>query len=341
MNKGKVKKTLVDLIQMIDLEAFSYLDPKKDELPYWPRMEASTAYFKAKGLLWTRTTNQVRELANDAAQIIEQFFDDEKFTVGEMLKNEGRWDLLETDEDGRIQYIKDEVLEEYDYRGPNNTSAVDALTEGVEKYFDPTSLPGVVDPKKYEMFGAVALNFLAQYVRSVKATYDYKTGDYAPRAGTNISTLEMEGLAAMVVSAMELACFGERLRSEERLQEKFEARLKQAVEKKDEEAKRLVGQATVEFAAAYKEEQKKERTAVALEKNRLRHQENHEAKALVLEEFGKNPTRFNTLEATGAHLVEYLQKIGIEKTQRTVVKWLSEAAQQKGLRFGYKKINTK
>ena len=319
---------------MINVDAFQYLDPKSGLMHHWPIIEASTAFFRAKSLLHARSSEEIKRLVVEADSIVDVFFDAEKSHLIQQLKDDKRWDLFETDEDGNIGRVRDEALDEYDSFNRDTTSDFEALMNAMDQFFDPSLIEDVQDPQEFEIFAAVAMCYLAQYVRDLKLRLDLKLMKWVPRSRSEFEAHEIVRFASKVICAMELLGHAQKLRDTQRLEKKFEDRLNQHLNQQSITTSQLIAQIKQESHIASLEEQSLQRKRRSAENNQLRHQENHAAKKIVLESWELNPRQFGTLEATGDYYEEVLRKLGYQTKQRTVVKWVSKRAAELGIPFG-------
>lgn len=323
---------------MTDVTAFKYLDPKTGVIHYWPITEASSVFFRAKGLLHKRSAEEIVRLAEEANAIIDVFFDAEKSHLEQQLKADGRWDLFETDDEGRIGRIRDEAVDEYDVYNRETTSEFEALTLAMDQFFDPTLIEEVTDPEEYEIFAAVALCYLAQYIRDLKEKlvlrYPPVKIERVPRTKSEYEAKEIIGFASTVITAMEFLGHAQKLQDAQRAEKKFQDRLNQHLNQQSVTNNQLIEQIKHETLLSAREDQALERKRRSAENNQLRHQKNHAAKKLVLDDWEIHPKKFGTLEATGDHYETFLEGLGYKVTKRTVIKWLSKRASELGIPFG-------
>lgn len=322
---------------MINFDNFNLFDPKVGIVPYTPIREASSVMYKARGLLWNRNADEIKALAADADSIIEAYFDQERDALMEQIKTDKRYELLESDCDGNIQGIRDEAADEYDVFNRDTTSDVDALANAIDQLFDPTTIDQIKDPEPFELFAALSLSCLANYVKTTKFSLDLKTMSRVPRTSASFTSYEVSHMSSMVFEAMELANYSEGLRNKERLEKKFEERLQQYRSQQSDSEQQLIEKIRTETLEAVREEEQKARSVKARENNQARHQKNHEAKKVVTEQWAADPRRFSTLEAAGEYYVQVLEQMGFDHKQRTVVKWLSAKARELEIRFSTKR----
>lgn len=71
----------------------------------------------------------------------------------------------------------------------------------------------------------------------------------------------------------------------------------------------------------------------ALALNKVRHEKNHEARAMAIEEWEKNPSKYPSAEKAGRAIADWLRSKGHNFEPRTVTGWIRSHAKQKGVRF--------
>jgi hypothetical protein len=67
--------------------------------------------------------------------------------------------------------------------------------------------------------------------------------------------------------------------------------------------------------------------------NKERHAKRDKAKALVLQEWQKDVSRFPSAEKAGSHFADWLEAQGYSYEPRTVVTWIREHAKAKGIKL--------
>ena len=310
---------------------FEYFDPLKGQFPNWPFPQGQSIVYRARSILYGRSAEQIREIAQDADGIIEQYFDHEKQSVLDAIKADGRYDLLEGDED-RITGFKDEAADHYDVRTSENTSDLDALQEAMDSFFDPTCVE-IENLREYEYFAVLSLWLIGECVDDLENKFDFSKMERVKRTDRKIDAHDTARMARHLLDAMEAVCYAERLRDVERTQNKYEAQIEKIRAKhvalSDEEATRVRAEVLREVA----EEARARRVEQSKENNRIRHQGNHDVRKQVLEMWEQNPTQFPSAEKAGAHYVEVLSQRGIDREHRTVVGWIRARAKELGVRF--------
>jgi hypothetical protein len=313
-------------------DQFKYFDPVKGKLPYFPFHEANWIVSRARGVLYGRSDREIRLLAEDASQLIDFYFDNEKDASIEMIKSEGRYELLDGDEDGRYFSIKDEAHEHYDIRTSENTSDLDALKEALGSFFDPTTVD-VNDVKEYEYFAILALWLVGDYAKALKLALDFKTMEYVKREPGTLDAFHTARLGQSLIAAMEAVCYAERMGDVERIRKRYDDRIHEIQETHKPVTAEDIDRIRAEIRQQIEEDSKARQVEHAKELNQARHQGNNAIRKQVLDQWETNTTQFPSAEKAGAHYVDVLAKQGIEREHRTVVGWIRTRAKELGIRF--------
>lgn len=310
---------------------FEHFDPLKGNFQNWTFPQGSSIVYRARSILYGRTEKEIRAIAEDADQIISAYFDSEKHSVVEAIKADGRYELLEGDED-RITGFKDEAAEHYDVRTSENTSDFDALQEAMGSFFDPSTLE-VENLREYEYFAVLALWLIGDCVEEMETHFDLSQMKRVKRANRTLDASDTARVARHLIDAMEAVCYAEQLRQIERTQNRYEKQIEkiQSAHKPltDEEAMRI----RAEVLQQVEQDAKARRVEQAKENSRRRHQENNDVKQQVLDLWEQNTTQFPSAEKAGAYYVDVLAQRGIEREHRTVVGWIRARAKELGIRF--------
>lgn len=311
---------------------FEFFDPQKGSLTDWRFPQASSVIYRARSILRDRSREEIFSIAEDADQIISTYFDQEKESVIDAIKADGRYDLLEGDED-RVTGFKDEAADHYDVRNSDNTSDLDALQEAIGSLFDPTVVE-IKDLKEYEYFAVLALWLIGDFVQDYENKYDFAQRKYVPRERNSLDSYDTAKAAKHLIDAMEAVCYAEKLRDIERLELKYQEKIEKIqagkavkINKKDlegikEELRKQIQTETME-----------RRREQSIKNNDIRHQSNRQIKKLVQDQFAQDPRRFNSAEKAARHFVDVLENQGVIREQRTVATWIREAAKAHGIRF--------
>ena len=311
---------------------FEYFDPQKGSLTDWRFPQASSVIYRARSILRDRSREEIFSIAEDADQIISAYFDQEKESVIDAIKADGRYDLLEGDED-RVTGFKDEAAEHYDVRNSDNTSDLDALQEAIGSLFDPTVVV-IEGLKEYEYFAVLALWLIGDFVQDYEHKYDFAQHKYIPRERNSLDSYDTAKAAKHLIDAMEAVCYAEKLRDIERLELKYQEKIEKIqagkavkIDKKDLEGIKE------ELRKQIQTESLERRREQSIKNNDIRHQSNRQIKKLVQDQFAQDPRRFNSAEKAARHFVDVLENQGVIREQRTVATWIREAAKAHGIRF--------
>jgi len=313
-------------------DQFKFFDPLTGKLPYWPFHEGNWIASRAKSVLYGRTDPEIRYLAQDASQMISDYFDQEESAAIEMLKSEGRTDLLESDEDGRFWRLKDEAVDSHDIRTSENTSDFDALQEALETLFDPSVLD-VPNVNEYEYFAVMALCLIGDYAKSLEVEVSLVKMDYVQRTSKKYDSPEVVRLGRLLLEAMDAVCYAERLKERSKTQTRYEERIQKIQAKHRPISEQDIDQIRAEALDQFLTDAKAQRKLQSQESNRIRHQANYDAQKIVLEIWEQNPRQFSSAEKAGDHYVGILEARGIKRSHRTVVDWIRARAKELGIRF--------
>jgi hypothetical protein len=311
---------------------FDNFDPIKDQLPYWPIAEARNIAWRARSILGGRTKEEVKNIAQDASSIIDAYFDGEKDAAIQLIKSEGRYELLEGDEDGRYYSIKPEAYDEFDIRDSDTTSNLEALQDAMSNFFDPTVIE-VEDLKDYEYFAAMALWFLGDYIKILNYELDLNAREFVKRPNKEYTTSDVSRMGSVVVQAMDAVSLAEKMRDTLRTEEKYEERIKKIQENQQIFTQADMEKIREEIKKEINNEEKAQRKHWSDTSNEVRHQPNRNIKKMVLDLFDENPRQYSSAEKAADYYLEVLQKQNIKRSHRTVADWIRERAKEKGIRF--------
>jgi hypothetical protein len=209
----------------------NHYDPMKDEVSWAPFQEARDIAWRARYVLRGRTTQDVRWLGAELDSWIDAYFDDEKTNSIEMLKSEGRYDLLESDDEGERWSIKPEASDDYDIRTSENTRAIDAAKEVFET-MEILRHSDVQDAKEYEYFAAMALAMIGSYLHSLEYVFDISQMKSVKRPTKAYQPHEVSRFASLLIDAMEAVTYAEGVKKFSQLTVITEATLNRAEELK-------------------------------------------------------------------------------------------------------------
>jgi len=313
---------------------FEYLEPTKEQLPIWPHHHANGIAWRARSLIYGRSTNNIKDIAADIDHIIEAFFDYEINIAKEEIRNSGQTGFVETDDEGHFEGFTDKAYEEFNIKDKENTSEIEALQEGFDNFYDPEEV-NVPNIKEYEYFATMALSKLDDYIRNHNFKYDFVSLKYVPRAKDDPDKSGGSSGCTALLEAMEAVAYAERLRAIESIKNKYE--------KKIEELKSSTIDPDIireQVKTELVEEDKKIKQEASAAKNNIRHAENRSIKQMVLDEFDNefsaNRTRFLSAEKAADHFVDWLENnhgITAVRSHRTVAGWIRTHAKNCGIKF--------
>ncbi len=202
--------------------SLDHFDSMKDEISWAPFSEAQGIVWRARYLLRGRTSKEVRWLASELDSWIDAFFDSEKDFAVQKAKEENRYDLFETDEDGNIIRLSSDAYDELDAKTSDNTTPIEAAKEVFES-MDILHDPDIPDAKEYEYYAAMALAMVGSYLENLKSTFDIKQMKRVPRLTKDYQPHEVSMLARDLISAMEAVTYAESVRKISQMKEITEA----------------------------------------------------------------------------------------------------------------------
>lgn len=311
---------------------FNFFDPLKGVFHNWAFPHGSSVIYRARSILSGRTAEQIRDIANDADSIISAFFDHEKESTITLIKADGRYDLLEGDED-RVTGLKSDSADEYGLRTSDNTSDLDALQEAMGSFFDPTVLD-IQNLQECEYFATLALWLIGDCVEEMETQFDLHQMKRVKRATRNLDSIDTARLAQHLIEAMEAVCYAEKLREVDRVEAKYETMIQKIQSGSEVKITHSdLDKIREEMRRQIQEEARQERREKLVANNEIRHQENREMKQLVLEQFAINPRQFDSAEKAADHFVDILEQRKKPRSHRTVADWIREYARNNGIRF--------
>jgi hypothetical protein len=306
-------------------EKFKYYDPKGTTYVYWPHEEVGEISWRARRILNSREVNEIANLAQDADWLIETYFEGEARQARADIEEAGRWDLIEADEEGHFMGILPEAHEEFDIRDEDNTSKVEALEAALESIFDPENTE-VKNPNDYEIVAAFALSKIEDYVVELDYERDIPSYKYKKKEKRDLDKANMRRLGQHLIMAMDAVGCAERLLKVSQVIEKYEKKLKNIEHQPPDPLIQKIKQDLMEEA-------KEKRRQDSIAKNDIRHERTRLLKKMVLEEYEKDPRRFNSSEEAGEHCREMLRSKGYSLTNRTVVGYVRARAKELGIRY--------
>jgi hypothetical protein len=313
---------------------FEYLEPTKEKLPIWPHHHANSIAWRARSLIYRRSTADVKAIATDSDHIIEAFFDYEMRIAKDEISNSGYSGYVQTDDEGHFEGFTDEAYEKFNIRDKENTGELDALQEGFDSFFDPSEVD-VLDIKEYEYFAVWAISKLDDYIRQNTYKYDFASHKYVPRAKDDPDRFGGVSACNDLLEAMEAVSYAERLRAIESIKNKYEQKIED-LKSATVDASVIREQVKLELV----EEDKKIKQEASAAKNDIRHAKNRSIKQMVLDELDKewaaNRNRFPSAEKAADHFFYWLEDnrgSTAVRSHRTVAGWIRVHAKNCGVKF--------
>ena len=311
---------------------FNFFHPLKGVFQNWAFPQGSSIIYRARSILSGRTAEQIRDIAYDADSIISTFFDHEKESTINLIKADGRYDLLEGDK-GRVTGLKGDSADEYGLLTSENTSDLDALKEAMGSLFDPAALE-IQNLQECEYFAVLALWLIGDCVEEMETQFDLNQMKRVKRASRTLDSIDTARLARHLIEAMDAVCYAEKLREVDRVESKYESMIQKiqigsAVKIPHSDLDKI----REEMRREIQEQAQQERREQSVANNQIRHQENREMKQLVLEQFAMNPREFDSAEKAADHFVDILEQRKKPRSHRTVADWIREYARNNGIRF--------
>ena len=315
---------------------FDEFDPLKGDIPYNYRFSAmSDIAWRARRLLRGRTSKQVRNLAQDASMVVEEFFESAKREEIERLEREGDTDFCDSqvDEFGGVSFrFRSDLEDELEIPTADNTSELEAFKESYGSWIDP-SADEVPDAKDHDYYAAMALWFIADAIEALHYRWDFSDGwmkaRRVPREQTALEASEMANVGGQLIKAMETVCYAEQVFETDQLKQRFDAQIQRIRETHVAEQERVIEQVRAEFEA--EERQRRSEQARAL--SRKRHRKGDEAKQRVIEHWQADPSAHASAERAGIFYADWLETLGHQFQPRTVVNWIRTHAKAQGIRL--------
>ena len=304
-----------------DLEKF---DPMKGEVSWAPFRAAKDIAWRARNLLHGRNSDQVQSLASELDSWIDAYFDSENESSIQMLKDEKRYDLLDSDEDGNNWQIKSEAHDEFDIRSSDNTEPIEAAKEVFES-MDILHAPDIPDAKDYEYFAAMALSMIGSYLAALESTFDIKEMKSVKRLTKDYQTHEVSRFGSQLIEAMEVVTYAESLKSIARIEETMRTSLEKALKK---DVSIVEEQVKEQLTAIHNEHKDKQKKWGQLGKDESL-KERDKSRAAVLAQWDadvslQKKSIAKAAAALWAWLVDQRYKQSLQEfSPETIVKWIS------------------
>lgn len=312
--------------------AFANFKPTNGSVSFRHFDQLSSIAWRARNLLEKRTDEQVESMVSVIDDMIEDYFRTAKDEEIERLKSEGKYEYLEGDEDGNYLDIKSDAESELDYPTAENTREIDALEMIVGTW---SNIFGdeAPEPLDHEYFAALALAKIGEIINSLEYTYDYKTRKFEKRDPKNsVESYIYRRAAEKAIEAMEAVVIAENKRETDRLESRYRKLLDEAKAHASAALRQHIDEQVQAAIEDFKERQKEE----ARNNGRLAHKDLESHKALVLEDWEKDPSAHRSADRAAVFYVDWLKEVhGVQKDYqpRTVSKWIREHARVKGIRL--------
>jgi hypothetical protein len=314
------------------VDVFEIFNPLTDQYPYWPYQSGGNITWRVRNILRGRSLSDIRSLISDAESMIASYFEREKEELLSKIKIDGRYDLLDIDEDGRALGILDSASDEYDVRTSETMREIDSLEEALQSFFDPTSLD-VKDVKEYEYFAAMAAWNLSNSVRVMKYNIQMNPFQYVLKTDNKLVDRDILKIGQALLDAMEYVGQADKMREEQRVQERYEDRIRKIQASQKKITQQDIDQIRDELRRELVEQQNIQRKQVSVSANDIRHEGNRNVRKMVLEDFESNPRRFSSAEKAADHYLRWLEAQNIQRQHRTVAEWIRASARKLNIKF--------
>jgi hypothetical protein len=304
-----------------DLEKF---DPMKGDMSWAPFRAAKDIAWRARNLLYGRNNAQVKSLASELDSWIDAYFDSENENSIQMLKDEKRYDLLDSDEDGNNWEVKSEAHDEFDIRNSDNTEPLEAAKEVFES-MDILHAPDLPDAKDYEYFAAMALSMIGTYLDALENTFDIKKMKSVKRLTKNYEPHEVSRFGSQLIEAMEVVTYAESLKRIARIEKTMRTSLEKA-HKKD--VLIVEEQVKAQLTVMHNENKEKQKKWGQLGKDESL-KERNKSRAAVLAQWDadvslQKKSNAKAAAALWAWLVDQRYKQSLQEfSPETIEKWIS------------------
>lgn len=325
---------------------FANFKPMSSNTPYRHLGRLGEIVFRARKLLENRTDDQVETIADVIDSLAEDYFREAQETAIQKLVEEGHQDWLEADWDGNFYDLKDDHEWLRDWPTREDTSDVEVLQYiggGVSGVFD----DGMPDAMEHEYFAVVALVAVGKVINNLEYRWDqdkrcFEELDWRDSA----DPARLRYAADKLCSAMEALVVGESTKLLNYVHKSYEKLLDDAkAHAPDLERQRM--EAEEKTAADARKFEKMAADAVKAEsrKNGKRGHGDLEAhKALVLEDWAKNPKAHKSLNDASLYYRDWLFDVhGVEPFRNkkngqtkympdTIRKWISDYSRAQGIK---------
>jgi hypothetical protein len=318
-------------------------DLKAGKVPSYPFFVLPDIAARARRLLSPRSAEQIASAANSIDWVITEFFkankEQEIERLRDVLTRTYNWRRITSDEeagyreatrffdwhadwecgDGTWEFNQDLESDLLTLMA-KKMGKVNALIECID-WWDDIGGEGFPDASPAEVFAVLSLSLLSEAIAWIGYCAEGSRGAFrdagvpksiAALARANVgevrTILSLAGDSA--ISAMRAACYAEHLHTVSGLHRAYEHR-------------DMVRQ----------EEERKRKSMLGERLNVERHRVTNQAKAIAIEEWNRDRSRFPSAERAGLAISDWLQDKGFEFEPRTVTGWIRAHAKQIGLRL--------
>lgn len=301
-------------------------------MPFWPYREANGIAWRARSILRGRSREQIVSIAEDIDSIVEAYFDAAQASAIEQVRAAGRSDLMRIDEDGRFDEFDEDAYDLFDIRNKDNTSELEALQEAIDSFFDPSTMD-IENLMDHEYFAVFALSLLDDFITKRDYQYDFKSMGYKQRERSSLSSSDMVLMGQTLLEAMDAINYAEKQREIQSISKRYESKIKDIKESTAALTQEAVENRVNEVREEIKEEEKRQKREMSVQRNDLRHADNRAIKKLVLSWFDEDPRKFPSAEKAADDFCDRLLAEKIVRSHRTVADWVRQHARTLGIRF--------
>jgi hypothetical protein len=270
------------------------------------------------------TEEEVLVIRNDMEFMLENYFSEEKYRVIEEIKEAGRYDLLESDDKGRIWELRSHADEDFSWNNEENTSQCYALMCALEQFHDAKS-----DYPKFKYFAVLALINIKHWWSLDNFEWTSE-GEQKPRTSP-LGAREYRLIIEVLVDAMEAACnitslLLQQWRDESYTDEKNEQLRAQL----QDNEKKVEAKVEERARALIQQQQKKSNEKLNQARWALR---NEITDWLCDDWFPRRADFKSQSDAAEYYFGQIAEKFGKRYARRTIISWISECGKKKGVRF--------
>lgn len=289
-----------------NFDPFTNFHPLTGEVPSHSIFDFSDIARQARWLLRTPNTEQILAIVRDIDWQIDKHIEDLRNHEIYELKHEHG--VLVSDDGTQVIFDDDVGWIESNISLRENMSDVETFID-CEYYWNGYAHERFPDVAPDEFFAVLSLWMLADAIDFLKHN---SLGVAWKRASEALKALHFVDVIWRVRRAettheLELAKInGENEKEITRLQELIHLQEQEEIQKRKERSAQL---------------------------NKHRHQKNHQARTMVIEEWNKDRSRFSSASKAGNYFAESLLKQGIKYEPSTVTNWIREYATKNGIKL--------